>query len=62
MKLTSAFVQHYDPYLLDEPTNYLDYRSVEMLEAMLKDFGGTVLFTSHDRYLAERVSKRQIAL
>lgn len=48
--------------ILDEPTTHLDYQSVEMLEKMLEEFSGTVLFTSHDRYLAERVSDRQIKL
>lgn len=48
--------------VLDEPTTHLDYQSVEMLERMLEEFAGTVLFTSHDRYLAERVSDRQIKL
>lgn len=48
--------------VLDEPTTHLDYASVELLEAMLQDFGGTVLFTSHDRYFSERLAKRQIAL
>lgn len=48
--------------LLDEPTTHLDYQSVEILEAMLGDFGGTVLFTSHDRYLAQRVAQRRIDL
>lgn len=62
LKLASAFVQRYDLYLLDEPTTHLDYQSVELLETILKEFGGTVLFTSHDRYLSERVAERKIYL
>lgn len=48
--------------ILDEPTTHLDYQSVEMLEQMLKDFGGTLLFTTHDRYLSARVGQREIRL
>lgn len=47
--------------ILDEPTIHLDYQSVELLETMLKEFDGTVLFTSHDRYLSERVAERKIS-
>lgn len=48
--------------ILDEPTIHLDYQSVEILEEMLKQFGGTVLFTTHDYYLAKRVANKQIKL
>ncbi len=37
--------------LLDEPTNYLDIASQEILEEVLAEFNGTILFVSHDRYL-----------
>jgi ATP-binding cassette subfamily F protein 3 len=48
--------------ILDEPTTHLDYQSVELLEQMLLGWNGTVLFTSHDRYLSNRVAGRVISL
>lgn len=48
--------------LLDEPTNHLDIPSQEILEAVLADFGGTLLLVSHDRYLIERLATQIWAL
>jgi ATP-binding cassette subfamily F protein 3 len=44
--------------VLDEPTNHLDIDSVEKLEAELEEFGGTVVFISHDRYFLDRIADR----
>src|SRR3984893_6395622 len=41
--------------LLDEPTNNLDIASVEVLEAALQEFEGTVLTVSHDRYFLDKI-------
>ncbi|MFO0690902.1 MAG: ABC-F family ATP-binding cassette domain-containing protein [Myxococcota bacterium] len=42
--------------ILDEPTNDLDVDTLASLEAMLVDFGGSVLVVSHDRWLLDRVA------
>jgi ATP-binding cassette subfamily F protein 3 len=46
--------------LLDEPTNHLDLDSKEVLLDALQDFGGTLLFVSHDRYFVERLATKII--
>ncbi|MBR4100021.1 MAG: ABC-F family ATP-binding cassette domain-containing protein [Clostridia bacterium] len=42
--------------LLDEPTNHLDIVGKETLEEILKEFSGTVIFVSHDRYFIKEIS------
>lgn len=42
--------------ILDESTNYLDLYSIEALEDVLKDYGGTILFVSHDRKFVEKIA------
>lgn len=48
--------------LLDEPTNHLDLESITALNNALKDFPGTVLFTSHDHAFTQTVANRIIEL
>src|SRR3546814_2041670 len=42
--------------LLDEPTNHLDAESVAWLEKFLKDFPGTIIAVTHDRYFLDNVA------
>ncbi|MBO4617062.1 MAG: ABC-F family ATP-binding cassette domain-containing protein [Lachnospiraceae bacterium] len=44
--------------ILDEPTNHMDIVGKETLESMLKDFAGSVIFVSHDRYFVKKVASR----
>jgi ATPase subunit of ABC transporter with duplicated ATPase domains len=48
--------------ILDEPTNHLDLETKEMLIAALRDFGGTMLFVSHDRAFLRALSDRVLEL
>lgn len=48
-------LQEPDLLLLDEPTNHLDIEAVEWLEEFLKQYKGTVLIVSHDRYFLDEV-------
>ncbi|WP_026563659.1 ribosomal protection-like ABC-F family protein [Bacillus sp. UNC41MFS5] len=41
--------------LLDEPTNHLDMKAIEWLGAFLKDYSGTIILISHDRYFLDEV-------
>jgi ATP-binding cassette ChvD family protein len=45
-----------DLLLLDEPTNHLDAESVAWLEKTLRDFAGTVMIVTHDRYFLDNVT------
>ena len=46
-----------DLLLLDEPTNHLDAESVDWLEHFLKDYAGTVVAITHDRYFLDNVAR-----
>ena len=62
VNLARLLLEQTDILLLDEPTNHLDLRSVEWLEAYLKQFKGTTLTISHDRYFLDRVVDRIIEI
>lgn len=48
--------------ILDEPTNHLDISTKEVLEDALKEFTGTILFVSHDRYLLNKIADRIVEI
>ncbi len=54
--LCRLLLSHPDLLLLDEPTNHLDAESVDWLERFLKDYTGTVVAVTHDRYFLDNVA------
>ncbi|MBQ5468494.1 MAG: ABC-F family ATP-binding cassette domain-containing protein, partial [Oscillospiraceae bacterium] len=62
VNLARLLLEQTDVLLLDEPTNHLDLRSVEWLEAYIKQFKGTTLTISHDRFFLDRVVDRIIEI
>jgi ATP-binding cassette subfamily F protein 3 len=48
--------------LLDEPTNHLDLDSKDILLDALEDFGGTLIFVSHDRYFVEKLATKIVEI
>ncbi|MBO4877363.1 MAG: ABC-F family ATP-binding cassette domain-containing protein [Ruminococcus sp.] len=54
--------EHGNVLILDEPTNHLDLSSKEAIEEALKEYTGTMIFVSHDRYLLSHIADRLIEL
>jgi macrolide transport system ATP-binding/permease protein len=48
--------------MLDEPTNYLDTSSVEAVQRMIREYPGTVILVSHDRYFVRETTDRELRL
>lgn len=62
LALARLLAREPDLLLLDEPTNYLDFQSLAWLENALKQYRGTVLMVSHDRYFLDAVVDRVLEL
>lgn len=60
--LVAALLSSPDVLLLDEPTNHLDIQAIVWLEQFLKDFKGSVVFVTHDRYFLKAVANHIVAL
>ena len=56
LALCKIFMRRPNVLILDEPTNHMDLVGKETLEAMLKDYKGTLIFVSHDRYFVKKVA------
>lgn len=60
--LAKILLEEPDILLLDEPTNHLDLETTEWLEGFLKDYKGSVLIISHDRYFLDSVAMKIVEL
>ena len=55
--LGRVLLEQPDMLLLDEPTNHLDAETISWLEAQLREYPGTVIISTHDRYFLDNVTK-----
>ena len=62
INLASLVLSNPDILLLDEPTNHLDIDTLEWFEEYLKNYNGTVLIISHDRYFLDKVVNKIILI
>jgi ATP-binding cassette subfamily F protein 3 len=60
--LAATLLSDPDLLLLDEPTNHLDMQALEWLEQFLRNWEGTLIVISHDRYFLDRVTKRTLEI
>lgn len=60
--VSRMMLQEANLLLLDEPTNHLDLESIQAFNNSLKDFSGTVLFTSHDHTFTQTIANRVLEL
>lgn len=60
--LCELFYSNPNLIFLDEPTNHLDIIGKEKLESLLKDYPGTIIFVSHDRYFVKEIADELLVL
>ena len=58
LKLCEIFKKEPNLLLLDEPTNHMDIIGKEALENILKEYKGTLIFVSHDRYFVSKIANK----
>lgn len=56
VQIALLFTQPSNVLVLDEPTNFIDLKTIEALEKLIKAYQGTVIVTSHDPYFIKSVS------
>ena len=62
LSLAKLLLSGADILLLDEPTNHLDISAVNWLESFVKEYRGTVLVVSHDRYFLDSVTNKTLEI
>lgn len=62
LAIAKLFFQNPHLLILDEPTNYFDIEMQEILEDMLLQYKGTLIFVSHDRYFQEKIATRTLTI
>ncbi len=60
--LAKAIISQPDVLLLDEPTNHLDIDAIEWLEQYIKNYKGSCLFITHDRYFLDNITNKIIEI
>ena len=60
LQLCKIFAAHPNVLILDEPTNHMDIGNKEYLEEILKNYKGTLIFVSHDRYFIKKCAESVI--
>ncbi len=58
LKLFELMQKNVNLLIMDEPTNHIDITTQEVLEEALKDYLGTILFISHDRYFINKIAQK----
>ncbi|MDD3422637.1 MAG: ABC-F family ATP-binding cassette domain-containing protein [Bacilli bacterium] len=62
LSFAKLMMKKYDILLLDEPTNHLDMDTRKVLESALREYPGTIIFVSHDRYFIDELAAKLIVI